>query len=440
MLDTADGTSKRAALAAMLPYMEQQSMYGVEIDTAISSAALTRIGNAALHKSLPVQGRMRGCLMADDGAVNEYLNPSDWTGHTRDGSRGQVMVEIPAHWRRFETEGTKRRVKISEYPIPGYHLVPLQYVSAYEASMERTTGKLCSVVNMSVDFRGGNNNAEWDGTYRTFLGRPATSISRGAFRSAARKRKAGSTEWNCYLYGAHETLFWLFAVEYATLNTQAAYNAELTTDGYRQGGLGDGVTTIDSSKWSAFNGYNPFIPCGYTDGIGNGTGYKEFTMPEEYDATTPKVVQVPRYRGIENPFGHIWKWSDGINVRVSPDEENGGDGLSKVFVCDDPAKFSDSGYAGYVYVGDEARTEGYVKEIIFGETGNIMASVVGGGSTTYYCDRHYTSIPTTEALRGVLFGGGASYGSYAGFVYATTDRTPSNSNTIFGSRLCFIPG
>lgn len=98
-----------------------------------------------------------------------------------------------------------------------------------------------------------------------------------------------------------------------------------------------------------------------------------------------------------------------------PTEENSGDGLSKVFVCTDPAKFSDSGYDGYAHVGNEARAEGYVKEVIFGEGGEIMPSVVGGGSSTYFCDYHYTNIPTTEALRGVLFGGAADLGASARF-------------------------
>ena len=68
-----------------------------------------------------------------------------------------------------------------------------------------------------------------------------------------------------------------------------------------------------------------------------------------------------------------------------------------------------------------------------------MPSVVGGGSSTYFCDYHYTNIPTAEALRGVLFGGVASYGSTAGFASATSYRTPSNANAAVGSRLCFIP-
>ena len=416
---------------------EELMSYGVEFDTTVSSPTCTRIGNASLHKSLPVQSMMKGCLLDDDGNVVKYLDHSDWTAETRDGSEGQVMVEIPLHYRKCETDGTKRSVKISTQPLPGFHKVPKMYVSAYEAALDRTNAKLASVVNTTAQYRGGNNNASYDGTYRSFLGRPATSISRTNFRNYARKRKSGSTEWNCMTYDAQKTLYWLFVIEYATLNSQADYNAELTTEGYRQGGLGAGVTAI--SNWSGYNGYYPFVPCGYTDSLGNGTGVVTYNAIASDGESVYYAAPVPRYRGIENPFGHIWQWTDGINIRISPTEANGGDGLSKVFVCSDPSKFNDSNYDGYTHVGNEARGEGYVKEVIFGEYGEIMPKVVGGGSTTYFCDYHYTSIPTTETLRGVLFGGRAYNGANAGFAYAYSNDAPSSAHATIGSRLCFSP-
>lgn len=433
------GESKQARLAEMLPYLEEQCAYGVEFDTTISSPTCTRIGNTDLHKSLPIQSRMRGCLLDDNGQVVEYLDPRDWTGQVRDGSRGQVMVEIPMHYRRCETDGTKRRVKLSEYPLPGYHQVPRMYVSAYEASIERSTGKLCSVVNEETDYRGGNNNANYDGTYRSFLGRPVTSISRTAFRTAARKRKSGSTEWNCYTYDIHKTLFWLFVVEYATLNSQAAFNAELTSEGYRQGGLGAGVSDWLWSDWSTFNGSYPFVPCGHTDTLGNATGVVAYTALNA-DGSELKTSNVPRYRGVENPFGHIWKWTDGCNIQVSATQENGGTGLSKAFVCHAPANFQDSNYANYSHVGNIYRVSGYIKEVLFGVGGEILPKLAGGGSTTYFCDSHSTNIPTSgEALRGLLFGGDVSSGASAGLANANSNNAPSRTNAIFGSRLCFIP-
>ena len=430
-----DGESKKAALATLLPYMEEQCSYGIEFDTAVSSPACTRIGNLALHKSLPIHNRMKGCLLDDNGEVVEYLNPTNWTGQTRDGSRGQVMVELPMHYRKFETDGTKRRVRISEYPLPGYHLVGKRYVSAYEATVKRSTTTLCSVANMDADYRGGGNNAAWDGSYRTLLGRPATVISRTNFRNYARKRKAGSTEWNCMTYDIHKELYWLFVIEYATLNSQAGFNAQKDSNGYAQGGLGNGVT--NTPDWNGFNGYYPFVPCGYTDELGNASGEVAYTILKE-DGTTHGTVKVPRYRGVENPFGHIWQWTDGINIRISPNAPTG-DGLSKVFVCTDPSKFKDNGYDGYSHVGNEARTEGYVKEVIFGENGEIIPAAVGAGTTTYFCDYHYTSIPAAETLRGVLFGGNANNGANAGFAYADAHNVPSSTYANIGSRLCFIP-
>ena len=433
-----DGESKQARLAALLPYTEDACAYGVQFDVNVSAPELTRIGNSDLHRTLPVQSLMRGCLLNDDGSVNKYLNPSDWRSDKRDGTEGQVMVEIPMHYRRFTTNGSKREVRISLYPIPGYHQVPKMYVSAYEAALNRTTTTLASVVNDSTEYRGGNNQADWDNTYRSVLGRPVTMVSRTNFRAYARKRKPSTTEWNEYTYEVHKALYWLYTIEYANFNCQAKYNAELTQDGYHQGGLGDGVTTWGGTEWNNFNGYHPFVPCGHTDEYGNATGVKEYTVTDDKGAEL-KTFSVPRYRGIENPFGHVWKWTDGINVRISPTRQNGGDELSKVFVCSDPSKFIDTGYENYTHIGDEARTEGYVKRIIFGEYGEIMPAEIGGGSTSYHCDYHYTNIPTAEALRGVLFGGHANSGAYAGFAFAYSNLVPSYSDAHLGSRLCFIP-
>lgn len=438
MLAEIGGSIVRVKAEDIVPYREDDVSYGVTFDTTVSSSTCTRIGNMALHKTLPVQSLMRGCLLNDDGVVTKYLNSKDWTEEDRSGTSGQVMVELPQHYRQCIESGTERTVRLSLYPLPGYTLVPKMYVSAYEASLDRLNNKLCSIVNDAPQYRGGNNSSSYDEGSNTLLGRPVTSTSRTNFRNYARKRKSGSTEWNLMTYDAQITLYWLFVVEYATLNSQANYNAALTSEGFRQGGLGAGVTTIASDKWQTFNGYNPFISCGYTDELGNRTGVKEYTMPTEYSETETKV-SVPRYRGIENPFGHIYQWTDGINVRISPDVSNGGDGLSKVFVCSDPAKFNDSNYDGYTYIGNEARTEGYVKEVIFGERGDILPSAVGGGSTTYFCDYHYTNIPTTETLRGLLFGGNANNGANVGFVFAHSYNAPSYTSANVGSRLCFIP-
>lgn len=415
--------------------------YGIEWNATVSNPKPTRIGKMELHKELPLQSLMRRCILKDNGTVNYYLHANDSTKRDNGaaanltGADGQYMVELPDMYVRFETDGDISRHLQSTEPLPGFRLWRKDYVSAVEATVQRSTTTLCSVVNKDADYRGGNNDASRDGTYKTQLGMPATQISLTNFRAYARKR--GSTEWNCNLYQTHRKLWWLFAVEYANFNSQDAFNAELDENGYHQGGLSSGVTTLNGTKWNTFNNYYPFVPCGTTNSLGNHSGVVEFTMPDEYDPGVPTKVNVPSYRGVENPFGHIWKWTDGCKCLIQSETDGG---LSEFYVCDDPAAFTSSGVVNYDLRGNLPRKEGYVKKLILGEHGEIMPLEVGGGSTTYFCDYFYTNIPSSGVSeRGVLFGGRANNGASAGFVCASTYSTAADTYANVGSRLCFYP-
>lgn len=413
--------------------LERLYSYGVKYDVTISSPTLTRTMNMDLHRSLPIQSKMRGCLLDDNGVVVEYID--DWSTTVKDGSKGQVMIEIPTHYVRFITDGNTREVRMSEIPIPGYKLINKYYISAYEASVNRTNSKLSSVINMSVDYRGGNNNATWDGTYRTLLGRPATLLSRTNLRTYARNRNGAATsEWNLMVYSSYRDLFWLFALEYATLNSQLPFNPVKDANGFSQGGLGNGVTTLASTQWNNYNSSYPFVPCGHSDSLGTGSGEVAYNMIDDLGSTVA-IVMVNRYRGVELPFGHIWKWTDGINIDVKSDADGG---TSKIYTCENTDKYNDDGYDYYDMIGLEGRSEGYVRKITFGESGDISAAEVGGGSTTYFCDYHYASV-SSSSLRGVLFGGPAHNGAHAGFVYSYSHHAPSITSALIGSRLCFIP-
>ncbi len=421
--------------------------YGVKINTAVADPVLERVGLSSLHASLPVQSMMRRCLLNDDGEVVTYLHATDSTktdtGAAADltGASGMVMVEIPEHYRKFEFDGTTITALISLIQLPGFHKVRKIYRSAYEATVERATNKLASVVNATAAYRGGNNTAGWDDTYRSLLGRPATSISLTNFRAYARNRGTAGLNgkgWNCDLYEAAVNTYWLYVIEYANLNCQAPFTSELTEQGYHKGGLGDGVTTLNSTKWNTFNGYNPFVPCGITNSLGNRTGVVDYTLPVEYDANQ-LTVHVPSYRGIENPFGHVWSWTDGLHVQAQSNDAGG----KHVFYRaedDNPANFQDSNYNGYEVRGELPRSDGYVKQLVCGEYGDIMPLKVGGSATTYICDYFYQNIPASGvALRGVFFGGAANSGANAGLASANTNSTPSITYSYIGSRLCFIP-
>lgn len=262
---------------------------------------------------------------------------------------------------------------------------------------------------------------------------PATEISLDGFRTYARNR--GSANWNCYLYRLHKMLFWLYAVEYANLNSQDAFNAELDASGYHQGGLGDGVTTW-GLEWGTFNGYYPIVPCGVTNSLGNQTGTVDYNVIGS-DGSTKKTFSVPRYRGIENPFGHISKFADGCKCIIQSEATGG---LSKFYVCDDPAKFTASGVDNYEYRGNLPRESGYTKDIIHGEDGDILASEVGGASSAFFCDYFNTKTPSSgDDERCILLSGEANLGYYAGFVYEGTSVASSKTAQYTGTRLCYDP-
>ena len=416
-----------------IPDIEERYAYGVEWDMASSSPDGKRVGNMQLHRELPVQSKMRRCLLDRDGGVKEYLdNELSWGGSYLDYA---VMTEIPEHWYKLYFNGTKFRKMLSEIPLPGYKHVDKFYISTYEARMYRTDNLLCSAAGASklsdpnsTNFRGGDNTAEWDDTYRSLLGRPVTNLTRDQFRQAARKRGSG---WEMYTYNAHKILFWLFAVEYATLDSQKPFNAQKDANGFAQGGLGPGPTQM--TDWANFNNANPLIPCGYTNEFGNGSGEKAYVV-KNASGGTHATLMANRYRGIENPFGHIWKYTDGANIQVT----TGDSGLSILWTTDDPSNFSDTSYTGYNKKGNICRTNGYAKKMLLGEDGDIVATEIGGSSSTYWCDYYYT-YTSANRMQVVLVGGSAADRAYAGLACVNTNNAPSDAYRYIGSRLCFFP-
>ena len=416
-----------------IPDLEERYAYGVEWDTASSSPDGVRVGNMQLHRELPVQSKMRRCLLDRDGGVKEYLdNELSWGGSYLDYA---VMTEIPEHWYKLYFNGTKFRKMLSEIPLPGYKHVDKFYISTYEARMYRTDNLLCSAAGASklsdpnsTNFRGGDNTAEWDDTYRSLLGHPVTNLTRDQFRQAARKRGSG---WEMYTYNAHKILFWLFAVEYATLDSQKPFNAQKDANGFAQGGLGPGPTQM--TDWTNFNNANPLIPCGYTNEFGNGSGEKAYVV-KNASGGTHATLMANRYRGIENPFGHIWKYTDGANIQVT----TGDAGLSVLWTTDDPSNFSDTSYIGYDKKGNICRTNGYVKRVLLGEDGDIVTTEIGGSSSTYWCDYYYTNTSANRMLM-VRVGGDADRALDAGLTCVAANLAPSDGSRNSSSRLCFFP-
>ena len=450
LVNTGDGTAEwqdnQGGGGGTIDYtgLEDIYSYGVEWDTTVADPTLTRIGNPLLHKSLPIQSQYKGCV-ANGAEINYYLNPNDWsqkadgTPSVLDGTDGTVRVHIPKFYGKSGVEGTKRWVRMSTIKMDNTWIeIPEMLVDAYRSTVDTTvsaTPKAVSVVNTTAQFRGGGNRTANDtyldtDAFRSDLGKPRTNISRANMRTYA--TNAGS-EMLCYEY--YKWIFyWAWVIEYATFNSQAAYNADLTAEGYHQGGLGDGVTTWDGTNWNNYNGYYPLTPCGYCNEFGNFTGVKDLVIPETVinDSTTvaSKTFKVPRWRGFDNPFGDIWTNLDGIIL-----ERTAANQPSSVYTTTDPTAFGDDNTAkGKMTVaGTEIASDGYTKDYDLGETGEIIPSVVGGSTTTYMCDHHWCNASST-ALRTLLVGGDAAAGGGAGLGYFDSGNGVGTADAHVGFR------
>lgn len=395
--------------------------YGVEWDVTVADPALTRIGNPLLHKQLPIQSSFRGCV-AEGPIIKYWLNPNDWSlkengePSVLDGTDGTVRVNTIKFYGKSGSKSNKRWVKISTVKIDDTWVeIPELLIDAYRCTVDTTTSstpKAVSVVNTTAQFRGGGNRADRDtylesDAFRTDLGKPRTNTTRANMRTYA--TNAGS-ELLCYEY--YKWIFyWCWVIEYATFNSQAAYNAELTSEGYHQGGLGDGVTTWDGTSWNNYNGYYPLTPCGYGNDIGNFTGIKDLVIPDTTvsDSITvaTKTFKMPRWRGFDNPFGDIWTNLEGIVIKRNAANED-----SNVYTTIDPEEFTDE-IGSKSVAGIEVARDGYIKAFDLGRTGEIIPSEFGGSTTTYMCDYHWCNSGNT-ALRTLLVGGCAPNGSFSG--------------------------
>ena len=411
---------------------ENELWYGVKFDLANSSSPDgVRTGNMEMHKTLPIQSKMRGCTINNVDNVKKYLKADDWTKWedgtviAQDSSQisPEMMVEIPEHYRLLvATPDNTVEVRMSEYNLPGYTKVEKKYIGAYEGMTSETLPNLLRSIN----------NTKY---------KPKVSTIRNQFQVFARNNSR-TNNWNIYTYGAHRDLTWLFVVEYATLNSQKAFNANLTAEGYHQGGLGEGVTT-ESVKINGADTWS-FVPCGTTNSLGNGTGIIEYTHTNtnaEGASTGTKVVNVPRYRGIENPFGHVWK--NVIDVVFAGTDNS-------VYICKDYTKFGtfEGGTnptaeqliaAGYELQDfkESTITGQYVKKLVNNNQADLFPTVVGNGAsaTTYYCDYHWTSATATP--RTLLIGGRSGDGSTAGLFRLSSGTELDASYANVGTRITF---
>ena len=402
-----------------------EDWYGVSWSETSSNPDCTRIGNMEMHRTLPIQSMMKPFAFQTQPVHKDQFVPlkENFTeamyGHVSNGEAGQVastvnvMIKIPEFWYVDDyTPSTKtHNLKICPHAKPGWHHHKEAYVSAYEAFNFGNKGRLISMKSVV----------------------PTVNFTRTNGRTWARANGFdGEAKWNLYTYEEHRAICHLFLVEYATRNSQKAVNTALTPEGFRQGGLGSGCTTGTATINGAQT--QSFIPTGSSDSLGSGSGEVTVTIQQTDSSgsnTSTITRKCNRYRGIENPFGHIWKHTDDV---ISKYEATYRTWYKSV----KPDQFATNKNNSYKPLTSAAVVTGYKTEIRATPTCDFFAEACTNGSeTTYWCDYNWDNTDTSEHC--LLIGGCSGHGGGAGLFSLGSYGGVGTSNAAIGSRLTYLP-
>ena len=217
---------------------------------------------------------------------------------------------------------------------------------------------------------------------------PLVSITRATARTGSTGKGAG---WYQYDMAAHNAILLLYLVEYADFDSQRK--------------IGWGISDAGSIHNS-----------GETD-----------TMQYHTGRPTDTGAIAVQYRHIENPYGNMECFVDGVNF-------NG----NTVYICTDPTKYADDTSTGYTNAGTKAGSTGYIKALEFSTAmpWAFYPSEVGGSDSTYIPDYLWDDASgwQTAAVQGTYNGGWRN-----GLFYYSVNKNSNVATDILGSRLMYIP-
>ena len=381
--------------------------------------------------SFPVYSSMRRCNLADDGTVNAYYGDASYV---EDGSNGQVMVEIKKVYYKMNpvklekaSSGYGYHIRKADYfvshqQLPGFKLHPAFivdgvekdaiYMSAYEGSLYDTSASAyimddAQVADFSADKLCSIANAKPISGLSQTLDRPN-------IEKLSTNRGAG---WHVETVQMRSLIQLLMLIEYA---------------GNIQTLLGRGIVDIPDNS-----SYNCSSLNGSTSSLGNASGMATSTIitkgTDQTTETENGKVAVS-YRGIENPYGNIWKWVEGITMY--------GDGTmagGMPYICDSTT-FTENTTTGYTPVGFVVPKNGYISA--FGYANEdldwlFVASETNGSDSLPVGDYTYIA-ENLNGYRGGFIGGGWYFSSAAGCFYWRFHRSASYRTGSIGGRLCKI--
>ncbi len=392
------------------------NVLGIEVDYENRSCsrtqeAVNKLPGVNFNSYVMYGGRMR-CNVSDDGAITAFYGDNNYKD---DGSNGQVMIYQPKFYyqRTAIKTGTtangraiyKESILISSIKQTGFKCHPifmdgeqeLEYVllPAYEGSLD-SNDKLSSIGGV----------------------KPVSSLSITEAEAAARARGAG---WHITNLAAESANQMLEIVEYGSMNLQKSFELGITY-----------ITTTSGTNCASLTGS--------TASLGNTTGHALSTINEINGSTSnysSAGYRAISYRGMENPWGNLWKFIGGLNIDRSS-SVNGG----IPYVCTD-FNYSDTIANNYEPIGFAFPTSwGWISAM--GECASdydwvFLPIECNGTSAVPVGDMLYVSTGETGVSIGVI-GGAWSFQERAGaFAYACDHLITDSVQYGYGAKLMFKP-
>jgi hypothetical protein len=351
---------------------------------------------------------MKGRVNVDDD-MNVLARLGD-ASYIEDGSNGQVMVEIAKFW--YKTEDLNSGIYrwwISLCPRSDFKLHPafirnglvndFVYCSAFEGCAYDVSGGAYNTTDAAgVDFAAttGDKLSSRAGAKPISGWRNTLTIANA--RQLAKNRGA---KWEQLTFNIVSAVQLLYLVEYASFNSQSK--------------IGDGIVSITDDSAT-----NMAINTGATSSLGNASG--KVTNVHYQTGQSNFAVS---YRGIENFWGNLWIFIDGLSIKAD----------SNPWIADN-AFVSDAFSGSYSNTGlTLGNTDGYASNISLSKTWDYMflpSSVSGGSSTTKLCDYYYQTTGNRIALLGSNWNDGGLAGCFSFVLYLAA----SISDRTIGARLC----
>ncbi|MEE3474915.1 MAG: BppU family phage baseplate upper protein [Ruminococcus sp.] len=414
-----------------------------KVFTRLGAAVGLSAGND--FNAYPMYGQRRRVVVDSNGVIDDSYSPENVE---ESDTNVDVMVYQPKFYYKVvplklekQSGGLGYHIRkanyyISSTPHAGFKLHPLFYdengneidyvlFSAYEASFMYWRAISPTAGTYEIFHDGVDTDTTID-TSAVLKSLPGVKPISGQYKTMNKLNMENcalrkSPNWHLDTIQSVSANQLLMAIEFGTFNTQNA--------------IGMGVVLN-----SSVNSNNCSSLTGSTSALGNSTGMASETIYDvagtETTFSSDGKVSVS-YRGMENPWGNVWKHVNGINLWG-----DGTMGSGQVYIADD-FSFNESSHSGnYKSTGlTLANAGGYISAFGYGDKDYdwlFLPSETAGNSSLPVGDNYYCT-SNLNGYRVVRLGGFWNYGANAGGFSLSCDSVPNTQHQSVGGRLLYVP-